>query len=453
MAGLEPARAFYGPTDFKSVASAISPHRQISEIQIFISNTPGALDSQLTCSCRKAIISGMKKPKIEVREYRNSKTGELYRPPYKFLLDLRAYGKGRKFFKTRAEADAEARRQKNLLEIHSREAIGLSQREMSDFIHARNTLAGYGKKIGDAVTFLVTHLERVRRHGITVAKLVKELLEAKRKDGRSEIYLRDLRNILAGPDGQPSAFSRDFGNRPIAGITVEELDEWLRALPGSLKTRENFRANISVLFGYATKRRILDFNPVLHTEKPKMPENPPEIFTVDELRSLLEAASKVAPGVLPMLAIGAFAGVRDAEIKRLDWHEIDLVRGHIEIKGAKAKSARRRIIPIQPNLAAWLRPYSEKKGRLIPEGYRSSLERVRKEAELARWPQNGLRHSFASYRLAATNNAPLVASELGHTSPLMLYSIYRELVLPEEAERYWKVVPGVKAANVVAFSG
>ena len=28
MAGLEPARACYGPTDFKSVASAISPHRQ-----------------------------------------------------------------------------------------------------------------------------------------------------------------------------------------------------------------------------------------------------------------------------------------------------------------------------------------------------------------------------------------------------------------------------------------
>ena len=28
MAGLEPARAVYGPTDFKSVASAISPHRR-----------------------------------------------------------------------------------------------------------------------------------------------------------------------------------------------------------------------------------------------------------------------------------------------------------------------------------------------------------------------------------------------------------------------------------------
>ena len=28
MAGLEPARALYGPTDFKSVASTISPHRR-----------------------------------------------------------------------------------------------------------------------------------------------------------------------------------------------------------------------------------------------------------------------------------------------------------------------------------------------------------------------------------------------------------------------------------------
>jgi hypothetical protein len=34
----------------------------------------------------------------------------------------------------------------------------------------------------------------------------------------------------------------------------------------------------------------------------------------------------------------------------------------------------------------------------------------------------------------------------------MLYSTYRELVRPEEAERYWKIEPGAEAANVVAFS-
>jgi integrase len=379
----------------------------------------------------------MRKPKLAVRPYRHHKT-------HKFLLDLRAYGKGRRFFRHRADADAECRRQRILLEKHSSEAIGLSQRAMSDFITAKKTLAEYGETINDAVNFRVDHLERVRRCKITVAQLANEVLDAKRKDGMSEAYLNDLALRLR-------VFSRDFGSQPIAGVTVEQIDDWLRNLPGSPKSRANYRANIGVLFSYATSRRMLDSNPVLHTAKPKLPDNPPEIFAVDELRALLDAAKRDAPDVLPMLVIGAFAGLREAEIQRLDMSEVDLVRGFIEVKSAKAKSARRRIVQMQPNLVAWLQPFAGMKGRLVPVGARRKLEHVRKAAGLTRWPGNGLRHSFASYRLAACHDAPRVSAELGHTSPQMLYSTYRELVLPEEAERYWNIAPD-KAANVVAFS-
>jgi len=121
------------------------------------------------------------------------------------------------------------------------------------------------------------------------------------------------------------------------------------------------------------------------------------------------------------------------------------------VKAAKAKSARRRLVPLLPNLAAWLRPYNGMSGAVVPIGARKKLDRVREVAGLTRWPKNGLRHSYASYRLAATNNAPVVASELGHSTPAMLYAHYRELVLPDEAERYWKIVPAAEA-NVVAFS-
>jgi integrase len=379
------------------------------------------------------------KPTLKVLSYR-------HHPKYKFVLDLRAFNKGRKFFKTRTEAEAEALRQRTLLERHSRIAVGLSQRDLSDFIHARDRLAGYGKKITDAVDFLVDHLERVRRHGITVSQLGLEVLEAKRRDGKAPAYLADLRKRL-------TRFCQDFGNRSIASIAVDELDNWLRDLPLSPKSRANYRANIGVLFSYAEQRGIIDRNPIPRTAKPKLIDRPPEIFAVDELRALLEAATRTAHDVVPMLAIGAFAGLREAEIQRLDWHEIDLARGHIEIKAAKAKSARRRIVPIQPNLAGWLRPYAGRSGRVVPAGARRKLDRVREEAGLARWPKNGLRHSFASYRLAAIHDAPRVASELGHTSPQMLYSTYRELVLPEEAERYWKIDPAVEAGKVVAFAG
>lgn len=382
----------------------------------------------------------MKKAILKVRPYRHSKT-------HKFLLDLRGFGKGkgRLFFKTRADADTELARQRSLLERHSREAISLSQREMSDFIHARDTLAKYHEKIGDAVKFRVDYLERVRRHGITVAQLRDEVIEAKRADGRSVVYLRDLRYRLG-------RFVQDFGNRPVAGITMDELDKWMRGLPFSPQSRTNYRTIIGLLFSHAESRGIVEKNPVSHTAKPKLANRPPDILSVDELSALLEAAQRTHVGVLPMLAIGAFAGLRDAEIQRLDWSEVDFARGHIEVKATKAKSARRRIVPILPNLAAWLQPYAGMAGRVVPAGARRKLARVREAAKLARWPNNGLRHSFASYRLAAIHDAPRVAAELGHTSPQMLYGTYRELVLPSEAERYWKIAPGVEAANAVAFN-
>lgn len=392
----------------------------------------------LTLSVSKAYSEAMKRPTLRVLEYRHSETHPWY-------LDLRPFNRGRKFFKTKAEGEAERLRQITTLERHGREAVGLPPGELSAIIQARKELAKHGKTIDDAAAFYLDYLERIRRCNVTVADLAKEVLEAKRKDGMSTTYIADLKKRLA-------RFCANFAERKIAGITVEELDNWLRALPGSPKSRANYRANVGVLFSYAERRRMIDSNPILHTARPKLPDNPPEIFAVDELAALLNAASKRAPDMVPMLAIAAFAGIRDAEIKRLDWSEVDQKRGHIEIKSSKANSARRRIVGMQPNLREWLRPYGELTGSVVPVNSRKKLDLVRKAAGLARWPQNGLRHSFASYRLASTHDAPRVASELGHTGPKMLYSTYRELVLPEEGERYWKLIPDVKAANVLSFS-
>jgi integrase len=155
--------------------------------------------------------------------------------------------------------------------------------------------------------------------------------------------------------------------------------------------------------------------------------------------------------MLPALAIGAFAGLREAEIQRLDWSEVDLVRGHIEVTAAKAKTAQRRIVHIMPNLAVWLRPYSGMSGNVTPENPRKKLLAIRKAAKLARWPRNGLRHSFASYLLADIKDAGKVAHELGHTNSVLLFNTYRELVFPADAERYWKIAPAAEAQNVVAF--
>ena len=177
-------------------------------------------------------FANVKRTTLAVRRYRHSATHPYY-------LDLRAFGQGRKFFKTKAEADAERMRQSTLRERGGRAAIGLPLDELAVMVQSRNKLAAHGKTVRDATAFYLDRLERIQRCNMTVKELTKEVLEAKRKDGHAPMYVADLRKRLA-------RFCVEFGIRPVAAITVEELDNWLRDLDCAPKSWANFRANVGV---------------------------------------------------------------------------------------------------------------------------------------------------------------------------------------------------------------
>jgi integrase len=117
-----------------------------------------------------------------------------------------------------------------------------------------------------------------------------------------------------------------------------------------------------------------------------------------------------------------------------------------------AKSARRRFVRIQPNLAKWLQPHRSSSGSVTPPDYRELLDSARKAARIEEWPQNALRHGFASYHLAGFNNAAALALELGHTSAHLVFQHYRQLVRAKQAERYWKIAPAVAGNKIVQFA-
>ena len=128
----------------------------------------------------------------------------------------------------------------------------------------------------------------------------------------------------------------------------------------------------------------------------------------------------------------------------MEWGEIDLQRGLINVSASKSKTAKRRLIQIAPNLADWLRPYAGRSGKIFAYShrwYQLNVDLLRKAIGLAEWPNNGLRHSFATYYLARHRDAPKLALEMGHTTPRMIFDNYREVVTPDEANRYWSVRP------------
>ena len=101
-------------------------------------------------------------------------------------------------------------------------------------------------------------------------------------------------------------------------------------------------------------------------------------------------------------------------------------------------------------LAAWIRPVAALAGPVAPMGLRKRFDAVKARAGLTDWPQNAMRHSFGSYRLAACADAARVSLEMGN-SPAMVFAHYRELVKPAAAAKYWSIRPAL-AANVVALS-
>jgi integrase len=293
----------------------------------------------------------------------------------------------------------------------------------------------------------------------TVPEVVEELIQAKEADRLSDYYLRDLRCRLG-------RFAEKFPGQ-INLLTTAEIEKYLRELAitekvsgggtreriASPKTRNHFRGAIGTLIYFAEARGYMPKG-VVDIEAVAVAKNRGgeiDIFRPEEWARAMAFTAKHAKDLIPFLALGAFAGLRHAEITRLDWSEIRLNEKFIEVKASKAKTAGRRLVPISHNLHQWLDDYRRSSGPICPYlNVSNQLNRLAKKINRAwqkenpagkfEWKHNALRHSFISYRVAEIQNVAQVALEAGN-SPKIIFSNYRELVRPADAQKWFGIVP------------
>jgi integrase len=289
-----------------------------------------------------------------------------------------------------------------------------------------------GTPLIDAVRFWALHnAPDVERR--LVSDVVTELLAARRTSGCSKRYLGDLRVRLG-------RFSASF-QCPISSVTQDLAQRWLSEVATSPQNHNNFRTVLSTLFRFAQTKRYVpeDFNPIGSLGRRKVVGTETEVFTPAEMTRLLETSS---PELIPLLALGAFAGLRREELLKMEWEDLKHESGVIQVSASKAKTASRRTVPITDNLKAWLRPFVGRSG-LIWSGTEwaqtKEQKRIAGEADV-RWKDNGLRHSFISYRLAILQDENEVALEAGN-SPAMIHQHYKALVTRSEAEAWFSIQP------------
>ncbi|TAN38018.1 MAG: hypothetical protein EPN23_03455 [Verrucomicrobia bacterium] len=250
-----------------------------------------------------------------------------------------------------------------------------------------------------------------------------------------------------------SKMVKDMGQLPAIRIAPADLENWLEAQSVKAQNRRNFVTVMRGLFNWAIERSELELNPADKLKLPKAKKDLPAILNPATVAKIMHAAEKVAPDCVAYLALCFFAGLRPMnEAGRATWESVDFDNGTLRVIPDVAKTRRARLVTIPANLRDWLQHYRlANKGAQIapaPMTLRRHMCAVKETAGLTNWPPDVARHCFASAHLALHGDIQKTCLELGHTSPQMLFTHYRNLMSAKQAADYFAIRPQGVAAVV-----
>ena len=227
----------------------------------------------------------------------------------------------------------------------------------------------------------------------TVVELVNQFLLAKARAGKSDRYLRALRNSLSKfMAGRAQMFAHE--------ISVADVEKWMQRPEWQPRTQRGYLADVRTLYNFGIRRGLLKNNPANGVELPVEETTEISIHTPDETRRVLGFARRYHPNICRALAIRYFAGLRSSEADKLEENKIN---GMIEVTAQNSKT-RRRLVTIQANLRIWLNLGGQMPVRNSGQRWQI-FNRDLKQATGINWLSNVTRHSFVSYHLARFQNA------------------------------------------------
>lgn len=371
-------------------------------------------------------------------------------------VDYCALGKReRKRFKTLPEAKTWVDQKNIETKNIGRAAFGLDDRDRRDVAEARKKLGTV--PLSAVFDFWFTHHPVGEQK--TVEQIVDEFLSAPGRRGNKIVERRE--HTTEGHRKRLSPFGEAFGKHPAHEVTQGDVEQWLDVHGWTGLNRRHYVASVRALFNFAVRKQYVSMNPANKIELPDAGTAEPTIMAVGEVEKYLAAIEATCTALLPREAIAFFCGLRPEELSRMDWRNISVENKLITVGGDVAKvQGHRRNVEMPDNLLAWLAPHIRSAGPVWPFASATTLHRKRVEArEVAGVdvPDNAGRHCFASYHLAAHQNASATAEAMGHSDTKLLKNTYRNITASDGkpitkamGEQFFKIVPKHQA-GVVQF--
>jgi integrase len=274
--------------------------------------------------------------------------------------------------------------------------------------------------------------ERIR----TLAELADEYLEGYKLRHTAatfaEYALGHVKRLLG------RSLKADFSDRTVKDYQTKRLGE--KAAPKSINEETGFLLRLLTEQGDFIRAKMRREKTLKLTVRRQIAR----AFSPKEKAALLaEAKERRSPSIYPALMLALHTGIRDAEIRGLQWGRVDLIRGLVQVGDSKTEAGEGRIIPLNSELLAALiehsKWYLEKFGETRPEWYvfpagraqptdpskpctsfKTVWTKIRSDAGIqGRWHDN--RHTFIT-DLAESGQASdeTIRDLAGHVSKQML---------------------------------
>jgi integrase len=369
----------------------------------------------------------------------------------------------RRFFATKLEAQGFIREQTARLQNQGAGGPKLTpaQREIADKAFSRLQAALPGESeavLLDAVKDYLTARDRRSRSKpfLEAYREWQDFTATKKKRGISDKYRRQIAYAL--PRFAP------LHSKLVCDITLEDVDATLSVAvnKGSRAARNALMRVLRACLKWCLGNEWLDKVPVqskrhgLDTGRRQ-----PNVLKPAQVERLLATCAEIDMELLGYYAIAIFAGVRpNDELAELQWEDVFAGDGDaIHIPETVAKTGRARYVPIEPTLRAWLDYINPPRiGPVVPRQATRNPSKpqklewrvlwigkrrqaVQRAAGIDPWPQDAMRHSYASYWMTTHGDEDRCRDAMGHASKDMLVKHYRKHTTKADARAFWALTP------------
>ena len=237
----------------------------------------------------------------------------------------------------------------------------------------------------------------------------------------------------------------EFGDEELAAIQPSHVKTWVAALAGKYEASYVYalHSRLSQILDDAVLDGLLGRNPCSKRTSPPMGKQKCYVATTEQIWALYDA---VPDHIRPAILLGAFAGLRIAEVSGLRLEDVDFTRGIVHPRqqwpGKPLKTkASEAPIPVPGELTLLLSEFAQAYGgpMMVTNGPGTdrcgpwNIDRAIRDArpDIAGLPKgfthHDLRHFFASLLIADGANPKTLQARMRHESATKTLDVYGHL--------------------------